>query len=32
MEFQQGQEEWTQYCESLEDYFVTNGVVEAERK
>ena len=30
-EFQQGQEEWTQYCERLEHYFAANGVVEAER-
>ena len=25
-------EEWTHYCEMLEHYFATNGVVEAERK
>ena len=31
-EFQQGQEEWTQYCERLEHYFAANGVVEEERK
>ena len=31
-DIQQGQEEWTQYCERLEHYFAANGVVEAERK
>ena len=31
-EFQQGQEEWTQYCKRLEHYFATNGMVEEERK
>ena len=31
-EYEQGKEEWTQYCERLEYYFAANGVLEEAKK
>ena len=31
-EFQQGQEDWTSYCERLEQYFTANDVADADKR